>query len=244
MGFISPSLSEPHPQMKHTVTACWGHNQLPHFLGDSLKSLERAFFQFEVFENDNPLYITAKYLISAHVRGQWRAIRKPLEWRRPWEGWWDLIFLVKKKKNSQFALQEKTCALNWSNCTDELKGPFCDELSSHKEDLTCLSYLLCAEPCGVDSHMVLKHCWEVDTVPFILLLRWWELPQMVSLESARELGRGDTKETRAGWGLWIQCHDIFITAEIAAGRKWGKKSSRNRLALKQVLSYQLGVEWC
>lgn len=97
MGFISPSLSEPHPQMKHTVTACWGHNQLPHFLGDSLKSLERAFFQFEVFENDNPLYITAKYLISAHVRGQWRAIRKPLEWRRPWEGWWDLIFLVKKK---------------------------------------------------------------------------------------------------------------------------------------------------
>lgn len=54
-----------------TVTAHRGHNQLPHFLGDRQPEvLHEGLFQSEVCENDNPLHITTKYLISAHAWGK------------------------------------------------------------------------------------------------------------------------------------------------------------------------------
>lgn len=68
MGFISPSLSEPHPQMKHTVTACWGHNQLLHFLGDSLKSQERAFFSLKSVKMTTHS-TSLQSILSVHMSG-------------------------------------------------------------------------------------------------------------------------------------------------------------------------------
>ena len=60
-----------HPETRRTVTAHRGRNQLPHFLGDRQPEvLGKGLFQSEVSENDNPLHITAKYLISAHVWGK------------------------------------------------------------------------------------------------------------------------------------------------------------------------------
>lgn len=85
-------------------------NQPPHFRGDRQPEvLGKGLFQSEVCENDSPLHVTAKYLISAHAWGKREAIRKPLAWRRAWEGCRELIFWGKKY---QFALQDKNGDLN------------------------------------------------------------------------------------------------------------------------------------